>query len=261
MKKIIISTLLAGALVSTAFAESLDTVVPSVPEVTAVYSVTERAESIITKNVTRIKARGAQLIKERVNSLTSNKNSIEKSKLTVEQKTVLSTVITTNINGLTTLGTSIASSTDATSTKVLVNKIFTDFRIYAIVIPQLRLEKRIYDLQNHIPKLNETFTKIQTKIDDQKAKGKDVTVWQKSLDDAKTFVATDTAKLSSLFTQISALKPSDYGTTSKATIESVNAGVKLVAKDFASISKVARAPRLAKLHQSATTTASTTINR
>lgn len=259
MKKIIISTLLAGALVSTAFAESLDTIVPSVPEVTAVYSVTERAESIITKNLTRIKARGAQLIKERVNSLTSNKNSIENSKLTVEQKAALSTVITTNINGLTTLGTSIASSTDATSTKVLVNKIFTDFRIYAIVIPQLRLEKRIYDLQNHIPKLNETFTKIQTKIDDQKAKGKDVTVWQKSLDDAKTLVATDTAKLSTLFTQISALKPSDYGTSSKATIESVNAGVKLVAKDFSSIAKVARSPKI--LHTKTTVNASTTITR
>lgn len=248
MKKIFISTLIAGIALSTAsvFAESLDTEVPRAPEITSVSSVTEKSEKMYTNSLSRLKARGAQLIKERVNALTSNGKAIEGSKLTTEQKAVLTSAITTNVNGLTTLGATIASSTDATSTKALVETIFTNFRIYAIVLPQVRLEKRINDLQNHVIKLNDTFTKIQTKIDAQKAKGKDVTVWQKSLDDAKTLVATDSTKLSALFTQISALKPADYGTSSKATIESVNAGVKVIAKDFNSIAKVARAPKVLK---------------
>ncbi len=257
MKKLVISTVLVSFALSTAsvFAEELDTHVPDVPMITSVSSVTERAESMTSKSLSRIKARGAQLIKERINSLNSNATTLANSKtLTADQKAFFASKISAQVSGLTTLGATIASSTDATSTKALVNSIFTDFRIYAIVIPQLRLEKRINDLQNHTVKLADTFAKIQAKIDTQKAKGKDVTVWQKSLDDAKALVVTDTTKLSTLFTQISALKPADYGTSSKATIESVNAGVKSVAKDFNSIAKVARAPKA--LHAVATSTIS-----
>ena len=261
MKKILIGTVLTIATLtgfSSAFAETLDVSIAATPEITTVSATTERAESLVTKNLLRIKARGSQLIKERINSLTSNGKVIaESNKLSTEQKASFATIISTNIAGLTTLGNSIAANTEASSTKTLVNKIYTDFRIYAIVLPQIRLEKRINELQNHIPKLTEAFVKIQTKIDAQKAKGKDVTVWQKSLDDAKVLVTADTAKLATLFVQISALKPADYGTSSKAIIESVNAGVKTIAKNFSSIAKVARHPM--NLHS--TTTATTSISR
>ena len=246
MKKIFISTLIAGIALSTSslFAESLETSIPQVPSISTVVSVSEKAEISHTTSLSKMKARGEQLIKERVNALTSTGNTLANSKtLTADQKAAFSTNIATQISGLTTLGTSISASLDATSTKALVNKIFTDFRIYAIVIPQIRLEKRIEDLQNHTSKLTDVFVKIQTKIDAQKAKGKNVTVWQKSLDEAKIVIATDTTKLASLFVQISALKPIDYGTTSKATITAVNAGVKAIAKDFASIAHVARSPK------------------
>jgi hypothetical protein len=265
MKKILIPTIIAGAMLTTAsvFAESLDTEVPKAPEISSVSVVTEKSERVSTNNLARLKAKGSQLIKERINALSSNGKAIDGSKLSVEQKAAINGVITTNKNGLTTLGASIASSTDATSTKVLIDKIYSDFRIYAIVIPQIRLEKRINELQNHIPKLNDTFAKIQAKIDAQKAKGKDVTVWQKSLDDAKALVVTDTTKLAGLYTQVSALKPADYGTSSKATIDAVNTGIKSVAKDFSSIAKTARAPRVLmneKHDNKATSTATTTNN-
>jgi cell pole-organizing protein PopZ len=146
---------------------------------------------------------------------------------------------------------------------VLTSSIFTDFRIYGVVLPQVRLEKRIYELQNHAASLTEVFAKVQLAIDAQKAKGKDVSVWQANLDATKTLVVKDTEKLSSLFTQISALKPSDYGTTSKATIESVNIGVKAVAKDFQSIRSKIRRPEILKNTTATTTvtvTGTTTIN-
>jgi hypothetical protein len=241
MKKITISTVLVGLTLSatSVFAQSIDTPVPAAPVITPVAVVTEKVEVIKTDVLAKVKERGAKLIKERVDTLNSNLKALESSKtLTAEQKEFFITNINTQVAGLTTLGTSIAGATDASSTKALVSKIFTDFRIYAIVVPQIRMEKRINDLQNHTVKLNETFAKVQTKIDEQKAKGKDVAAMQKSLDDAKALVAKNTATLSTLMTQVVALKPSDYPTTSKTTIESINKSIKEVAKELGSVKSI-----------------------
>ncbi|MBP6948628.1 MAG: hypothetical protein KBC41_00375 [Candidatus Pacebacteria bacterium] len=238
-----------------------DVVVPVVPEISSVYSVTEKAEVIKVTSLEKMKARGSQLIKERVSALNGNAVQIAKSKgLTPEQKTMFATKINTKVSELNALGVKISTSPDASSTKVLVGSIFSDFRIYAIVIPQIRLEKRIYELQNHSTKLNETFVKVQTNIDTYKAKGKDVTVWQKGLDDAKVLVASETQKLPLLLAQITALKPSDYGTTSKATIESVNKSVKAVAVDFQSIHKKVKRPEFMRALKKSMTSTTTVIN-
>jgi hypothetical protein len=242
-------------------ASTADVVVPTTPSVTSVSPVIEKSEVIKTNSLVRIKARGAQLIKERVNSLNENAQTIATSKtLTTEQKAVFAAFFSGKVADLNALNTKIQTGTEASSTKVLVTSIFTDFRIYGVLLPQLRIQKRIYDLQNHSAKLTETFAKIQTKIDEFKAKGKDVTVWQKSLDDAKTLVTTDTAKLQPLLVKINELKPSDYGTTSKTVIESVNKDVRSIAKDFQSINGKVKRPEtlramkvVEKVHTASTT--------
>ena len=245
MKKTLLSTLaltLAFSGVSV-FADTGDTIIPIAPEISAVANVTENSGTISATSLVRIKAHGAQLIKERINSLQSNLHAITASKtLTTDQKASFTTIVNTNVAGLNSLQASIAAGVDASSTKGLVNSIFTNFRIYGIVIPQIRLEKRINDLQNHSQKLSDTFIKVQANIDTAKGKGKDVTVWQKSLDDAKMLVANDMYSLSNLMVKVTALKPSDYGTTSKSVIASVNTDMKNITKDFSSIVKNVRRP-------------------
>ena len=239
MKKTLFTTLMLGVAFSgvSVFAES-DVVIPSSPFVTSVSPVAEKEEKISQGRHVKVQSRGNNLIVERINSLNATVKVITADKtLTTEQKAALTAIATTNSTGLTTLQALIASSTDATTTKALISSIFTHFRIYGIVIPQIRLEKRIYDLQNHSQKLSDTFLKVQTKIDEAKVKGKDVTVWQKSLDDAKILVANDMNTLATLFMKVSALKPVDYGTSSKATIEQVNTTLKSVLKDFNTIRK------------------------
>jgi hypothetical protein len=120
----------------------------------------------------------------------------------------------------------------------------------------VRLQKRIYEVENHIGKVNESLAKVQANIDIVKAKGKDVTMWQKSLDDAKLLVATDTAKLSALMVKISAMKPSDYPTNSKVLIKEVNNGIQSIAKEINTIVKKVRKPAYMKEMKSehATTT-------
>lgn len=250
MKKVLLSTILAGVVLSTAsvFAEvSSEVVVPIAPTVTSVVPEVEATVNVKFDSLTKLKARGALLIKQRINSLNANAAVVAASKnLTTEQKAAFAAFFSGKVTELTALSAKISAGVDASSTRPLVTSIFTDFRIYAIVLPQVRLEKRIYELQNHVTKLTETFTKVQAKIDEQKTKGKDVTTWQKNLDDAKTLVAADVQKLTTLFTQISALKPSDYGTSSKATIQTVNVGVRAVAKDFNSIHMKVRRPEILK---------------
>jgi cytochrome b involved in lipid metabolism len=217
---------------------SADVSIPSAPEISRVDSVNERMDSFLSNSLTRLQYRGNQLIKERLNTLNANSQAITANKtLTDAQKATLTSILSTNVAGLTALKTSIASSTDASSTKVLVNSIFTNFRIYGIVIPQVRLDKRVFDLQNHSQKLSELFVKVQAKIDEAKTKGKDVTVWQKNLDDSKVLVATDMSKLAGLLPKIATLTPATYGTTSKAIIDSVNTDLKSIAKDFNGIAK------------------------
>lgn len=258
MKKTFISVLALGTLLSTgvAFADNRDDIrIPSLSAITHVsfdsHSDDSKKEGKYRENknnnsLVKLQARGSQLINERISDLQSNANAITNSQLGIEQKASLSGVINTNVSGLTTLKTSIGTSTDATSTKALIDSIYTKFRIYGVVIPQIRLEKRIYDLQNHVTKLSDTFIKVQARIDEYKADGKDVTVWQKSLEDAKLLVATDAGKLATLMLQAQALKPADYGTSTKATIESINAGIKAVAKDFNSIQKSINKPKALK---------------
>jgi heat shock protein HslJ len=135
-----------------------------------------------------------------------------------------------------------------------VNTIYTNFRVYGILIPQIRLEKRVYDLENHGLSLSSSiFPKIQTNIDENKAKGRDVAAWQKNLDDAKVLVAKDMTAITALSSRVAALKPADYGTTTKASMAAINADLKMIAKDFNSIGKLVRKPVIfKKLAQSMT---------
>lgn len=235
---------------------SSDVVLPSVPEITSVAVVTEKAE-VFNKNtsVSKMKARGVKMIEERINALNSNAKAIANAKLlTADQKTAFATFFSGKVTELTVLKTNLTNSADATTTKTLVSSITNDFRIYAIVIPQSRLQKRLYELQNHTTKVTDSFVKIQARIDEAKAKGKDVTVWQKNLDTTKTLVASTTVTIPTLLAQVNALKPTDYGTTSKMLIESVNKSVKQIAKDLQSVGKNVKRPELKALRNTASST-------
>lgn len=263
MKKRYIAGLVLVSLctVTQAFADEDSVKVPSVPEIGHVYNVTEKPEIIKDKTLERIKARAARLIKERIKALTDNREAIVKSKLTDTQKKSLTDTLDQQIANMTSLGVVVNQGVDATSTRTLAQTVVTDYRIYGIIIPKVRLERRIYDLQNYSTKItNETFVKIQAAITKQSEKGKDVTEWQKSLDRAKALVATDNQKLTTLLAQVQALKPADYGTSSKATIEQVNNDLKVIAKDFRTINALVKSPKYFKTRTSTTTlqTASST---
>jgi hypothetical protein len=264
MKKGSIATLIAATLVigGQVLAEE-NVTTPSAPEISAVTATIEKAESITEKRTEKVRARGERLVNERISTLTRERNTVTKSKLTDAQKKELTDMIDLQIAALTAVKVTLTSTTtDATSTKYLTESIFTDYRTYGVMVPKIRLETRIYTLQNHIAKITgETFVKVQANIDVHKAKGQDVTAWQAGLDKAKATVATDTTTLAGLLTKVQGLKASDYGTTSKDVIQSTNTSLKSVSKDLRTINTLIKSPRYMKNVTSTSTGATTTVHQ
>ncbi len=263
MKKILITTLVSSiALTTSAFADTDTIYIPQAPAFSSVYHVNENKEEIkVTNNEAKAKKRASKIIDERIKSLEGNSEVIAKNKkLTTEQKSVLTTTLQSEVTKLTALNVSVASSTSATTTKMLIDSVFSDYRIYGVVIPKVRLDVRIYQLKNHAATLSETFSKLQVKIDEQKAKGNDTTSWQKGLDDAKVLVAQDMFKLDELLKKTATLTPASYGTTSKAIIESVGSDIKIITKDFTTIVSKVRTPAKMKKAAPVATVATSTVN-
>lgn len=269
MKKILIAFTFSSLLITpSVFAESDSLFVPQAPTFSAVSVVKEDKEMSLPSSLkeTQLKTRASRLIDERVKALAENKQAIEKNvKLTADQKAKLTLQIDTNTKALTMLKGEIASSTIATTTKSLTEAIFKDFRIFAIAIPKIRIESRIYQLQNHSLKLSDTFTKIQKSIDEHKAKGHDVTEWQKGLDNAKVSVAQSMFKIDEVFKRTATLTPSTYGTTSKATIDAINKDLRTISKELNSVISTVRKPDMKKrpkiqeVKQASSTVATTTV--
>ncbi len=261
MKKLIITTVLSLGLFTnlTAFAESSSEVsIPSAPEIGRVNPVKEEREDYRENRKEKINNKASKMIEERVKSLNSNQEAIAKSKLTDEQKASLTAILATSSAKLSALKLTIGSTTDATTSRALIDSIIKDYRIYGIVIPQVRLESRIYQLKNHSIKLSETFLKVEAKIAESKAKGYDVSSWEKSVSDAKILVAGDMFKLDEIMKQAALLTPASYGTTSKALIEGINNDLKLVNKDFNKVRSMVVKPRwMKKVTNTATSTPTT----
>jgi len=239
MKKIITLSLTLAfifGLGSLALAETATNVTVPVPPV--VGTETYQAENIPaiidqTTKVSYLITRGQNLITARVNYLNALKKQISASKLTDNQKSELTPLIDEQITKLTALKEQIKAGTDLTTLKTQVKSIYTDFRIYSVFAPKIRLMKSI-DLQiNHLTKnSDEVLAKIQARIDTAKAKGKDVTARQTALDAAKTQIPALQTKLSDLYNKAMALKPADYPDTYKTIITEIRAGIKSVATEF-----------------------------
>lgn len=231
---------------STALAETSDVLVPTPPTATSVVASSENGDKVTTNNLAKIQALGAKRIAERVTALSKLKASISSSKLTDTEKTAINAEVDAQIGALTNLGTQISGSTDVNAAKALVNSIFSDYRVIAVFMPKIQLEKRVDEMQNHVAVLNDTFTKVQAKIDAAKTKGTNVILWQTNLDSAKTLLTADVSKLSDLSTQVSNMKPADYPAVSKASVKAINAGIKAVYDDFSKIGKMIRKPMAIK---------------
>lgn len=189
----------------------------------------------LSSNLKAIIKVGDRLIAQRLRSLATWKARIAVSKLTASEKADLSTKIDAEVAGLTDVKAKLDAATDAVVAKALVKGVYSDYRVYGVLQPQIGLVTSLNALAMTSAKLSDAFVNVQARIDARKAKGKDVVAWQKALDDAKALVPGINAKISALIAQVLAVKPADYPVNSKAAFASVKQGIHDVRADFLKI--------------------------
>lgn len=248
--KIYITALIMLSLMGTtniAFAEGQSALEqPAAPSVSVSVPVTSEVVPNALKNekqLKKLKNQGARMISERINSLNRLSKLVKKSKLTEAQKNSLLISINDQVASLTDLGVKIKADTAIETARNDVKSIYENYRIYSIFIPKIKLTISLYNQQNHIEKLNGYFSKVQEKINQAKAKGKDTAARQKSLDDSKAMIPTISAKINQTLAAVTALKPGDYPTTSKKVINDANKSLREIHSLFVRLGKTLRGAR------------------
>ena len=168
---------------------------------------TPRQDAVLT----RLKTRGDAEIARRLATLDQLSSGLSQaSHLTAADKSTLNTILNNDKSGLTTLRTKIDADTDVATARVDVQSIVTSFRIYVLVVPQVRLVRAADLGLDAATRLDQVASRLQTAIDADKTAGKDVTKAQAAVDDLKAQTKAASGLLTPVPGQIVAITPSQW---------------------------------------------------
>lgn len=149
-----------------------------------------------TNQLSNLKKRADQLIDNRINSLNRILQRIQNdSRLSADEKSSLSADVQTEISTLTSLKAKIDADTDITTARADAKSIITNFKVYAIFEPKLRILVIIDNLTGLSAKISSLTPKLQDLINNLKLNGKDVSKLQPLLDDVNSNLSTINSKL------------------------------------------------------------------
>jgi hypothetical protein len=130
--------------------------------------------------------------------------------VTADHRSTLLSQLSSAQSGLSALKTKIEGDTDATTLHADCRSIVDDYRIYVLVSPKVR-EVLVSDLETDVAaRLTTIAARIQTAIDNAKAKGKDTTTAQDDLDQMKTAIASARSAIDGVASNVIDLTPSDW---------------------------------------------------
>ena len=163
------------------------------------------------QDLATLKSKGTEEINRRITSL---KEAIAKvnasSKLSSSDKTYLLSEDNTELTGLTTLETTLNSETQLSAARTDVQSIFSDYRVYALVLPKTWLVTVSDGEVNVAAQLTALSTKIQTKITTDKNAGKNVDALQTQLNSMIATVNSAQTTAAAVQAKVLNLQPSDY---------------------------------------------------
>lgn len=168
-----------------------------------------RAATSVTKeakqdaNLAKLKENALKLADNRIKRLNKLLSHLQNDKkLSATDKATLANDVQTAINGLTALKTKIENDATTADVHFDAKKLINDYKIYTVFEPKIRLLITIDNLQALSEKVGTLATKLQTLIDEQKSKGRDVSELQTLLNDINnrlkdinTRLASDKAKV------------------------------------------------------------------
>jgi len=176
------------------------------------------------------------LITNRLNALNKLSTRIQNdTRLSTNEKASLSSDMQTEISGLTTLKAKIDADTDATTARADAKQIITNYYVFAVFEPKVRLLITINNLQTLATKMQSYVPQLQNLIDTYKTQGKDVTQMQTFLNDISSQLQTINTSLSTDATTVQNVSVTS-NTTAKATFTQVRQDLaQIVRGDFAKI--------------------------
>lgn len=163
------------------------------------------------QELANIKAKGAAEITRRINSLKTAESKISSTtKLSSSDQAYLENEVTTEISGLTALQTTLAGDTTVATAISDAKSIFTEYRVYALVLPKVWLVADADHQQTTEAKLTTLAGNLQTRITADQNAGKDVTTLQNELNNMIAKTNDAQAISSSIEQKVLTLQPSDY---------------------------------------------------
>lgn len=205
--------------------------------------VAARQEALNQKAVERLHRLGAKLIDHRVNLLNKGIERVNRSaKVSETERNAITGDLTANIDSLTSLKSSIEAETDLETLRAKVKSIFTDYRIFAVVLPRDRGELIVGRANAILGRLNALSAKIAKWIDAGKARGKDMTEAEQAYADFQSKLADARAQVDSAMTHFQAMKasadltePRDHLQQGKDAMRQARNDLKAAAEDLRKI--------------------------
>lgn len=167
----------------------VEPVAPVVSTQTAPEAVAEKSITPVDIKLTVIRSKGAAEIAKRQISLNRSQTKLAGQTTDCGFNAARSGEMAATSTGLATLGSQLAATTDLATAKSLYGKIFTDFRVYLVVLPKTGNAIRCDFLSLSITQFNTAAAKLQVEIDAAKAGGADTTASQALKNSAVATVA------------------------------------------------------------------------
>jgi hypothetical protein len=217
------ATMLVGAIpaaaqvggVSVSATASADTSVTT-PVATGSVSAAAQAKANTGARLPAVIARGDADIAARIDSLNKLNDRVQgMQNESAGAKASIASQVASNIAGLTTLKAKIDADTDVTVARTDDQSIFTDFRVYALVVPQgwiLAASDRVTTISGLMTTL---AAKLQTRITAAQTAGHDVSVETAALADMNAKLADAAKQVAAAEARVSVLVP-DQGDKTKA---------------------------------------------
>ena len=170
-----------------AFAD--DPTVPAVPTQTSADAVAEAANPVAPARLGDIKIKGAAAIAKRQVSLTETSARFAHVTQDCGFNSARTAEISATSASLAALGQQLAVTNDPAVAKALYGQIFTDNRVYLVVLPKAGKALRCDEYLGRVLEFNTAATKLQADIDAANANGVDTTATQALKDSAVATVA------------------------------------------------------------------------
>jgi hypothetical protein len=168
--------------------------------------------------------------------------------VTDAKKASVGVIVQTNIAGLTTLKTKLDGDTDLATARADYKTIFTNFRIYALVVPQQDVLSRADRITSIVADVTATSTLLSARILSAQSAGHDVSTLTTTLTDLQSRLASATTHALDATLGVAGLVPDegdvDVATANALAIDSAQAHIALGNADLVAIALDRQAIRI-----------------